>query len=549
MRELTRSQYDPVLSLFILRMLRMGVPLGYTGPTDLRQECKNLTSADEFASFVTDAIQSEIGTGRQIGPYSSPPFPFYRTSPLGTVDKKQPLGSAPGRPKRRKIHHLSWPHGSSVNDHLERKAVALSRFDAFADLVRQAGKGALMSKLDVGAAYRNIPVRPADWSLLGFRWQHVYYWDCVLPFGCASSSLLYEVPALAATHIINTRVTRSKTDNYSDDAFQVTPAVLGIVLARLSLSQSISIMRDELGFPIPADKVEGPSTRITVLGLLIDSDSMEIRLDAKRLTQLTSLVSHWQSKATYTRKELQSLIGLLMFACTAIRPGRIFLHRMLTRLRAIHWQEREPARGGTGATNPDRTPISHSLTPGSDLQRDLSWWQHHLSTWNGTTLMYELQWTPASTLELETDACLLGYGARYGNLWFNGRWTDTDLSLAHRAERTSMPYLELTALVYAASTWGHMWTGRKITFHCDCNPVVQALTNHTSNLPETQQMERTLIHLAATHNFDYRVKHIAGTDNRIADSLSRFDMEAFHHFLPSASPSPTTLVVLATPRW
>lgn len=538
--QLSSTGYDPLLSLFIVRALRLGVPLGYTGPTDLQQHCTNLKSADEFPDFVTSAIQKEIGTGRQLGPFTSPPFPFYRLSPLGTVEKKVPLGST-RREKRRKIHHLSWPRGAAVNDNLERKQVTLSRFDAFADLVRHAGKGCHMSKLDIGSAYRNIPVQPADWPLLGFEWNHLFYWDTVLPFGLGSSSLLFETPALAARHILNVRVHQSKTDQYADDFFQVTPASHGIQIARQSLSQSISILHDELGLPVPADKVEGPNTQLTVLGLLLDSNSMSICLDPIRLADMRTLVSHWQHKTCYTRKQLQSLIGLLMFACIAIRPGRIFLHRMLSLLRSIPEHS-----NNTPAT---RTPPVHGFSSHSDMRRDLSWWQHHLLTWNGTTLLYELQWTSSASLQLATDACNTGYGARYGNEWFNGQWTDAELTLATRDSRTSMPYLELTALLYAAATWGHTWARKQITFLCDCNPIVQALTSHKSSNPHIQQMERTLIHLAATHNFHYRVQHVPGVDNVLADALSRFDMQTFRHSLPSANHSPTTRVPLPIPTW
>jgi hypothetical protein len=545
--QLWQTGYCPRLSCFLLRGLRMGVPLGYNGPTDLQQHCTNLKSADEYPAAITAAIEKEIGTGRQLGPYGSPPFPFYRLSPLGSVDKKVPLGCEgnPRRAKRRKIHHLSWPRGASVNDLLERRAVALSSFDAFVDLVRHAGPGCYISKLDVGSAYRNIPVRPQDWPLLGFLWQHKYYWDTVLPFGLASSSLLFEAYALAARHIINARVPLSVTDNYADDYGQVTRGTLGIEQAQHSLEQTIALLRDELGLPVPNDKTHRPATTMPILGLLIDSVRMEVRLEPERLVDLQRTITHWQSKTCYTRQQLQSLIGLLMFACKAIPPGRIFLHRMLALLRAIPECSHSTPLAATRPT----PPSVHGFSADSDMRHDLAWWHSHLTSWNGVSLIRELRWTDTIVLRLTTDACLAGYGACYGNEWFQGHWTDDDLVRARREQRESMPYLELMALLYAAATWGHLWARKRILFLCDCDPVVQALTRHSSNLPETQQLERTLIWLAATHQFDYRVEHIAGADNRIADALSRFSMQEFRTCHPSANRSPTTRVPLPTRTW
>jgi hypothetical protein len=529
LRQLRLTGYDPALSLWILTSITQGVSIGYVGPTNVKQLCTNLKSAIDHPTFISAAIAKEIGTGRQIGPYSDPPFPSYRISPLGTVSKRIPPGTTPTLTKSlRKIHHLSWPHGSSVNTHISRRAISLSCFDAFADLVRHHGVGCQMSKVDVDSAYRNIPVRPADWHLLGFTWDHVYYWDTVLPFGLASSSLLFETFARAARHIINTYVTRSKTDNYSDDYFQVTRSLSD---AKRSLEQTLAILAD-LGLPVAPHKIEGPSTRLTVLGLEIDSIRMEVRLDSKRLTDMNARIAHWQQIVCYTRKDLESLIGILMFACKAIRPGRIFLHRMLTLLRTI----------------PTHDQV-HTLPRDSDMRNDINWWAHHMSTWNGISLMYEPQWTTTRTLCLTTDACLTGYGACYGNEWFAGSWTAEDLRLAYRHTRISMPYLELTALVYAAATWSHHWSRKQITFLCDCDPVVQALTNHASRLPETAQLERTLLHLATKYNFNYRVQHLPGVDNRMADALSRADIQAFRAYHPSANPSPTIRVPLPTPHW
>ncbi len=549
LRQLWQTGYDPTLAGFIVRCLRLGVPLGYTGPTNVQQHCTNLKSADAFPDAITAAVEKEVGTGRQLGPYRTPPFAGYRLSPLGSVDKKVPLGCEgdPLRAKRRKIHHLSWPAGSSVNDLLERRTVALSSFDAIVDLVRHAGNGCLIAKLDIGSAYRNIPVRPEDWPLLGFEWQHFYYWDTVLPFGLASSSLLFEVFALAARHVINARVTLAVTDNYADDYVQVTTAALGVERAQRSLQQTVALLSDELGLPTPAAKIEQPSTVMLVLGLLIDSDRMEVRLDSQRLADLQRTVEHWQQLRAYTRKQLEKLIGLLMFACTAIPPGRIFLHRMLALLRAIPRRNASPDTP-LAAMRQGAPPV-RSLAADSDMTRDLAWWHSHLATWNGTSLIREPRWTDTITLRLTTDACLVGYGACYGNEWFQGRWTDDDLVRARREQRESMPYLELLALLYAAATWGHHWSRKRILFLCDCDPVVQALTRHSSDLPETQQLERTLIWLAATHQFDYRVEHIAGANNVIADALSRFDEQAFRACQPSANRSPTIRVPLPTRTW
>ena len=48
-----------------------------------------------------------------------------------------------------------------------------------------------MSNLDIKSAFRNIPVHPSDWELLDMKWQGLYYFDTVLPFGLRSAPYLF----------------------------------------------------------------------------------------------------------------------------------------------------------------------------------------------------------------------------------------------------------------------------------------------------------------------------------------------------------------------
>ncbi|XP_075129430.1 uncharacterized protein LOC142202939 [Leptodactylus fuscus] len=89
------------------------------------------------------------------GPFAEPPLPELKVSPLGVVPKKEPN-------KFRMIHHLSFPEGSSVNDGIDPElcSVVYTSFDAAIAWVRKYGKGALLAKTDVEAAFRLLPVHP-----------------------------------------------------------------------------------------------------------------------------------------------------------------------------------------------------------------------------------------------------------------------------------------------------------------------------------------------------------------------------------------------------
>ena len=57
------------------------------------------------------------------------------------------------------------------------------------------GRGALMAKMDIKQAYRNIPIFPQDRLLLGVMWNRDVYVDEVLPFGLRSAPILFSAVA------------------------------------------------------------------------------------------------------------------------------------------------------------------------------------------------------------------------------------------------------------------------------------------------------------------------------------------------------------------
>ena len=76
-------------------------------------------------------------------------------SPFGVIPKSEPG-------KWRLIVNLSAPECGSVNDEISREMCSLSY-----DEVLQLGRGALLAKFDLRAAYRNVLVHPDDRHLLG----------------------------------------------------------------------------------------------------------------------------------------------------------------------------------------------------------------------------------------------------------------------------------------------------------------------------------------------------------------------------------------------
>ena len=62
---------------------------------------------------------------------------------------------------------------------------------------------------------------------------------------------------------------------------------------------------------------------------------MEARLPSDKSTNLRSVIDQFLGGNKATLKEIQSLIGLLNFACKVVAPGRAFLRRVIDLTRGL----------------------------------------------------------------------------------------------------------------------------------------------------------------------------------------------------------------------
>ena len=180
--------------------------------------------------------------------------------------------------------HLSAPSGSSINDYISQTEYSMhySSVDDAIQLLSTWESGALMAKVDLKSAFRMVPVRHEDLELLGIYWRDHYYVDTCLSFGCRSAPFLFNQFA-TAIHWILAENYQANLNHYLDDFFLIgppdTPKCAQSVQDMLQLCST-------LGVPVAMDKLEGPSTMITYLGIELDSQRRELRLPPAKLNDL-----------------------------------------------------------------------------------------------------------------------------------------------------------------------------------------------------------------------------------------------------------------------
>ena len=491
---------------YVLDGLRAGFDIGFLG-SSVATHPKNLRSAKQFEHLLSEAVAKEVQRGHTAGPFPEPPFGTTHVSPIGAVEKDD--GTC------RLVVDLSQPAGNSINECIPKEpfSVKYSKFDDAVEMVRQRGRGCYMSKLDIKHAFRLMPVHPSQWHLLCYFFQGCWYVDLVLPFGLRSSPAIFCQFADLVRWVLDKCYKVPMVINYSDDFLQVSG--LQLDTAKMELD-TIKRAFHDMGIPLAGqDKIIGPCHRLPYLGITIDSMSMTIEVTEERYQECMTTLPKWLGKVKCTKTQLKSLIGKLSFVAKVVRPGRLFLRRLIDLSKTVK-------KG------------HHHISLNAQAKADIAWWYQFLPSWSRSSLIPQSKQILASDLKLFSDASDLGFGAIYGSAWIQGDWSSWSREI-------SINYRELFAILAAAETWGQDWKGKRIVFVTDNEPITKIWDKGSTPSPDIMSLIRPLFLAAARGGYSVSLKHIAGVNNPVADALSRFQEETFRELHPDADDNPTAI--------
>ena len=344
---------------YFLQCISSGFRVGFDG-TGTRSAKNNLQSAVAHPTVVDDYIHHELSLERISGPYSPSMCPDVHINRFGVIPKNYQ------QDKWRLITDLSYPSGSSVNDGIPSQLCSLTYVtidDAILNILK-SGKNTILAKIDIKSAFRLLPVHPADRYLLGMKWRDQIYIDHCIPFGLRSAPKLFNLLAdLLAWIAQNAGV--SYLIHYLDDYLTMGPPASTVCQHNVDTLVSLCA---ELGVPIATDKLEGPSTSLSFLGIILDTNRMEIRLPPDKLARIQELLETWLPRKKANKRQILSLVGTLQHATKVVRPGRSFVSRMYStaaKLREMYYITRL----------------------NKAFRSDLFWWHTFLQSWNGLSIL------------------------------------------------------------------------------------------------------------------------------------------------------------------
>ncbi|KAM4690570.1 uncharacterized protein WCC33_017974 [Rhinophrynus dorsalis] len=345
-------------------------------------------------------------------------------------------------------------------------------------------------KIDLQDAYLTVPMAPTSQVFLRFRWKgRIWQFTC-LPFGLSSAPWCFTKLLKPVVAFLRSRGIRLII--YLDDMLIMSQ---DRSLLSTHVHWTIRLLTD-LGFLINWTKSQLiPSQRMEFLGFVVDSQEASLSLPAAKIRAIRKEIRSVLKQDRISLRLLARVVGLLASSIQAIFPGPLH-YRALQRLKALH------LRRGLG--------YSELIALSQEARVELVWWLRHLDAWNGRAIFGVVP-----DIVIESDASLLGWGARMGACSTGGKWSQAEASL-------HINCLELLAGSFALRSLVKDRVRCCILLRMDNVSAVQYINRlgGTRSKP-LADLAKDFWHFCLDRDISVIAEHLPGLSNVVADWNSR----------------------------
>ena len=292
-------------------------------------------------------------------------------------------------------------------------------------------------------------------------------------------------------------------ENYSDD-------LGGCESTRARAFESfgqLGFLFQDLGLEESIKKAEEPSTKMTYLGVMFDTEAMEMRVPPEKLSEIKAEINLWARKTTIMKRELQSVLGKLFWIAKVVKYSRAFMGRLLQQLRTM-------------STIKDTSKIRLA----DESRKDLKWWSRYLDHFNGVQMIIDedpFALELSQMLDRPYDVCAGDATPMGGGAWYGDQFWCRKLPLHLQDPSVPIHLKEFWIVIASARLWGDSWSGRSIVIWCDNDAVVDTIINRKPRDPALLSLLREFLYIVVTKKFFPTLRKIDTKANFLADFISR----------------------------
>ena len=402
------------------------------------------------------------------------------------------------------------------------------KFETLKKLARMARKGDYMFSFDLQDGYHAIGIAPEDRKYFTFNLNGKLLQASALPFGWNASPYVFvktmktlvqtlraptgakdqrdlkELQTQQHSSVRSSLLRRAggkqcpgvrgmRVLPYMDDFLVICKTREEALQARTRVMQVL----EELGLKRNEGKGHWDVTqRLEHLGMVVDTAKGLFQVTPSRMHKIRTLARETLCLAARTgrlipARKLAKFTGLAQCVYLAVPPARHFLRELPDCMRS-------------------KTSWSARVRLSKQALRDLQWWVHLPSRWNGRAI-----WRSPTTATLHSDASMKGWGGVLNNTTpARGFWN-------HLERRNHITYLELEAVFNVIRSFLPHLRDLHVFLHEDNMAVVHMLVHYSSRSPAIMRRLRALWLLLDLHNITLSVEYIRSEANVWADALSR----------------------------
>ena len=312
-----RSHLSDYCDVQLPDLLEYRFPLDVDRGTLLTSTETNHASALQNSQHVKSYIQEELSFQAILGPFQAKSISLH-VSPLMVKDKQDSF-------KKRTIMDLSWPKGASVNASVQKDVYLGTQYvlnypsiDSLTSSQVKLGPAALIYEVDISRAFRQIKIDSRDIDLLGLIFQDQYFIDRLVPFGYRNGNKIFQ-RCMDAVRFTMQQHGFPHLFNYIDDLIYT-----GLPSNIHNSFHFLLNLLQELGLEISRKKLVPPSTSMVYLGIHIDTINRTLSIPDQKLAEIVDICKSWVSKTYCSKRQLQSLLGSLLYISKCVKPAHFF---------------------------------------------------------------------------------------------------------------------------------------------------------------------------------------------------------------------------------
>lgn len=341
--------------------------------------------------------------------------------------------------------------------------------------------------IDLKDAYFSVRIQPEDRKWLRFMWNNQSFQFTCLPQGLTSAPRIFT--KLLKPILSHLRKLGILIVCYIDDCILMASSAQELEDNAMYALQ----MFDSVGLTVNVKKsVLFPTQEVEFLGIILNSVTMTASLPSRRKE---SIKAHGLSllRGGSTLHDLAAFIGLAVASEAAVNLAPL----RYKYLEIVRNKELTLSKGNYNSV----------ISLDSHAQDIIRWWIDNIDSQTKSLV------SCPPDLEIHTDACLTGWGAKVGDARTGGHW-------AH-AELDHINCLELKAILLSLKSLCKRCEQTHIRLRSDNSTAIACINRCGSTKLSLNTLTEQIFDWAAMRDITLSAEYVRGIDNVEADAESR----------------------------